>query len=71
MIDRRHFVKGISAACVASSGLTLLRNANAAEFSYRIAHTTPATHPLHLRLPFSQGFRLPLPSHWRPSAISP
>ncbi|MDM0065264.1 TRAP transporter substrate-binding protein [Variovorax sp. J31P207] len=50
MIDRRQFVKGISAACVASSGLAVLRSAHAAEFSYRIAHTTPATHPLHIRL---------------------
>ena len=50
MIDRRNFVKGLSAACVVSSGLTVLRSAHAAEFSYRIAHTTPATHPLHIRL---------------------
>ncbi|MCY1202648.1 hypothetical protein D9M72_141400 [compost metagenome] len=50
MIDRRNFVRGISATCVASSGLALMRHANAAEFTYRIAHTTPATHPLHLRL---------------------
>lgn len=50
MIDRRRFVQGFSAACMASSGLTLLRSAHAAEFSYRIAHSAPATHPMNIRL---------------------
>jgi TRAP-type C4-dicarboxylate transport system substrate-binding protein len=50
MIDRRRFISLIPAACVASTGLLAVRGAHAAEFTFKVAHSAPATHPLHLRL---------------------
>ena len=50
MIDRRRFVQSLSVACAASAGLSVVRSAHAAEFSYRIAHSAPATHPMNTRL---------------------
>ena len=49
-MDRRQFVKGLSLGALASSTLPFSRFAQAAEFTYKIAHSTPTTHPLHIRL---------------------
>lgn len=49
-MDRRQFVKGLSLGALASTTLPVFRSAQAAEFTYKIAHSTPPTHPLHIRL---------------------
>ncbi|MCO5396735.1 TRAP transporter substrate-binding protein [Ralstonia soli] len=49
-MDRRHFVKGLSMGALASATLPIARIAQAAEFTFKIAHSTPTTHPLHIRL---------------------
>ncbi|MDO5086884.1 MAG: TRAP transporter substrate-binding protein [Comamonadaceae bacterium] len=50
-MDRRSFLaKGVAASSVATWGLGWPRFAHAAEFTYRIAHSLPVNHPLHIRL---------------------
>lgn len=49
-MNRRQFVKDLSLGALAASTLPVFRSAHAAEFTYKIAHSTPTTHPLHIRL---------------------
>jgi len=49
-MDRRQFVKGLSLGALASASLPVFRSAEAAEFTFKVAHSAPTTHPLHIRL---------------------
>lgn len=50
-MDRRSFlVKSAASASVAAIGFSIPKFAYAAEFTYRVSHSVPINHPLHIRL---------------------
>lgn len=49
-MKRRAFLKTIAASSALPWALSFSKSAQAAEFEYRIAHSVPTHHPLHVRL---------------------
>lgn len=49
-MKRRAFLKTVAASSALPWALSFSKSAQAAEFEYRIAHSVPTHHPLHVRL---------------------